>query len=53
MLSAAFAAMLLSGFYTDAARRVVIQCVRHGISCHRDIGYIDNVGRFHPARHGE
>jgi hypothetical protein len=28
---------------------VVIQCVRLGISCQKNIGYIDSEGRFHPV----
>jgi hypothetical protein len=50
MLRIAAAAMLLTGFYVDMQpKRVVVQCVRLGSTCQRDLGYIDSEGRFHPV----
>jgi hypothetical protein len=44
--------LLLSGLYADAqlygAKRVIVQCVRLGNPCGRDLGYLDHDGRFHP-----
>jgi hypothetical protein len=49
MLRIAVAALLLTGLYSDVQpNRVVVQCVRLGSTCRRDLGYIDSEGRFHP-----